>query len=50
MEFMSSLKRLQNVKMCLATYAGLILLLEPDIKMDKEEITTFMIEHVFRKC
>ena len=27
--------------MCLATYAGLILLLEPEIKMDKEEITTF---------
>ena len=36
--------------MCLATYAGLILLLEPEIKMDKEEITTFMTEHVFRKC
>ena len=36
--------------MCLATYAGLILLLEPEIKMDKEEITTFMTEHVFHKC
>ena len=34
--------------MCLATYAGLILL-ESEIKMDKEEITTFMTEHLFHK-
>lgn len=29
---------------------GLFLLLEPEIKMGKEEITTFMAEHLFHKC